>query len=387
MTRRVLITAQSGAFAGVERRLVQEAQALRAMGVQVCAAPSRFPRSEQFREQLVQAGAELVDWQPYKFIERQQPGFPFPQICAMSVGRIARLDLALAHVAMPWTTVGLSRVWALSKARVPVVLGLHCTYDKARLPGRLRPFIADALKGVAGAYAVSQSVKDSFLMNFAEWFDADGIQVIHNGVDVHRFAPHVAEAQAWRASHGLPLDARLVVFCGRLDPFKDPGFALDIFETAARSDAQLHLAIAGDGPLAAPLRERVTASPALAGRVTFLGFIDKVEALLRAGDLYLSTSTPHEGFPLAPSEALASGLPILIPEQPVFREAFGACSAARLVAGRNPADWAGALAEIVREASPGTTSDVSKTARAYAMAHLTTEGMTSRLQSFYRQWV
>lgn len=387
MSRRVLITAQSGAFAGVERRLVQEAQALGAMGVQVCAAPSRFPRAEQFREQLVQAGAELLDWHPYKFIERQQAGFPFPQLCALSIGRIARCHLDLAHVAMPWTTVGLSRVWALSRARVPVVLGLHCTYDKARWPGGLTPFIAEALKGVVGAYAVSQSVKDSFLVNFAEWVDADRIEVIHNGVDVDRFAPNASQAQAWRASHGLPRDARLVVFCGRLDPFKDPGFALDVFEAAAKVDAQLHLAIAGDGPLAASLRERVSASGTLAGRVTFLGFIDKVEALLRAGDAYLSTSTPHEGFPLAPSEALASGLPILIPEQAVFREAFGTCPSARLVAGRNPADWALALADIVSGASPGASTQASQAARDYALARLTTQRMTSRLQSFYRAWI
>jgi glycosyltransferase involved in cell wall biosynthesis len=387
MTARVLVTAQSGALAGVERRVLQEVGVLRGMGMAVLAAPSRFPRGEQFRCALATAGAELIDWQPYKFIERQQPGFPFPQICSMAVRKVATANLDLAHVAMPWTTVGLSRVWALAQAGVPIVLGLHCTYDRARWPTALTPYIASALRGVVGGYAVSQSVRESFLVNFSDWVRPDQIQVIPNGVDVHRFRPDASLARQWRETHAVPEDAQLVVFCGRLEPFKDPMFALDVFEEAARSDVRLYLAIAGDGPLAAALRERVAASDVLAGRVRFLGFIDNVDALLRAGDVYLSTSTPHEGFPLAPSEALASGLSILIPDHPVFREAFGSCTVAHLAVGRDPAKWAQALLGMLSTGARDQAARSSGAAREFAESRLTAEQMTDRLQTFYGAWL
>ena len=173
---RVLITAQSSAMAGVERRLLQEAAVLRGLGATVLAAPARFPRSEQFRTALVQAGAELMDWQPYKFIERQQTGFPFPQWCSWASRAARRARLDLAHVAMPWTTVGLSRVWALQRAQVPVVLGLHCTYDRGRWPAQLLPYLQQALRGVVGMYAVSETVRLSFLDNFGPWVAPDDIE-------------------------------------------------------------------------------------------------------------------------------------------------------------------------------------------------------------------
>jgi glycosyltransferase involved in cell wall biosynthesis len=380
---RVLITAQSSAMAGVERRLLQEVAVLRGLGATVLAAPARFPRSEQFRTALVQAGAELMDWQPYKFIERQQTGFPFPQWCSWASRAVRRARLDLAHVAMPWTTVGLSRVWALQRAKVPVVLGLHCTYDRGRWPAQLLPYLQQALRGVVGMYAVSETVRLSFLDNFGRWVEPDDIEVIQNGVDTKRFHCLATPSTGWRHRLGIPADGELVVFCGRLDPFKNPEFALDVVEHALASRPALHLAVAGEGPLADRLRERVAASSRLVSRVHMLGFVDSVEALLQEADLYLSTSSSSEGFPLAPSEALACGLPILVPGHAVFREAFGTCPVARMVPGLVAADWATAVTQVLDMPVAWRRQQ----AREFAEAWLTLERMQHRLASFYRRWL
>jgi glycosyltransferase involved in cell wall biosynthesis len=57
-------------------------------------------------------------------------------------------------------------------------------------------------------------------------------------------------------------------------------------------------------------------------RVRFLGSVDDVPALFAASDVFVMPSL-YEGFPIAPLEALASGLPTVLTDVPGLRDFRG----------------------------------------------------------------
>jgi glycosyltransferase involved in cell wall biosynthesis len=112
-------------------------------------------------------------------------------------------------------------------------------------------------------------------------------------------------APAWPA--GLPAGRPVVLAVGRLAAQKGFGGLLDA--AAAWHDLRPVplVAIAGDGPLAAGLRERAAA---LGDGVVFLGHRDDVPALLAAAEIFVLPSV-WEGQPLVLQQALRAGAAIV----------------------------------------------------------------------------
>jgi len=119
-----------------------------------------------------------------------------------------------------------------------------------------------------------------------------------------------ADASATRERLGIPVDAPLALFAGKLVPWKRPG---DLLEAAARVDG-LHVAWAGDGGLRAELEARAEAL-GVAGRMRFLGFVGQQELpeLYAAADL-LCLPSEYEPFGLVVNEAFACGTPAVVSE-------------------------------------------------------------------------
>jgi glycosyltransferase involved in cell wall biosynthesis len=104
-----------------------------------------------------------------------------------------------------------------------------------------------------------------------------------------------------------------VLFVGRLVYYKGLTVLLDAIAATRAS-----LVIAGDGPLAAALRERVAAL-GLGHRVAFFPDLsdEDVRGLYRACDVFVLPSTERtEAFGLVQVEAMASGLPVVSTDLP-----------------------------------------------------------------------
>ncbi|MFC4451727.1 glycosyltransferase family 4 protein [Halorussus aquaticus] len=98
----------------------------------------------------------------------------------------------------------------------------------------------------------------------------------------------------------------------RLSPRMGHGMLLRAFARLARERPDVHLHVAGDGPLREEL-ERTAADLGVADRVTFLGYVPD-EDLPRAyatADCFVLPTRRLEGFGLATLEALASGTPVV----------------------------------------------------------------------------
>jgi len=145
-------------------------------------------------------------------------------------------------------------------------------------------------------------------------FSRDQLVWMPNPVDVNVFRPPLdGEALAWRRSHGLPPDAPLAVYVGRLSREKGVPPLLRGFAVAARRSPKAMLLLVGDGALRPELEEMAKEFDLGPDRIRFVGRvpIDEVPFWLRASDVYALTS-PSEGFSCALLEAMAVGLPSVV---------------------------------------------------------------------------
>jgi teichuronic acid biosynthesis glycosyltransferase TuaC len=134
------------------------------------------------------------------------------------------------------------------------------------------------------------------------------VHVVPNGVDASLFYPR--DRSAVRRELGVPDDARLVVFVGRLEPQKGVGELLDAFERVHHQIPRAMLALIGSGVSESDTRARIETFPVGAARA--LGALPhhEVAAWMGASDV-LALPSWAEGTPNVVLEALASGRPVV----------------------------------------------------------------------------
>ncbi len=157
---------------------------------------------------------------------------------------------------------------------------------------------------------ISTRTRDEFL---AAGLDRDRVKLLPHGIDLETFRPaSAAERRELRARLGLPQDALLVSFTGRLLRGKGVEVLVEAFGRLASRYPAAHLLLVGSGArqvlsIEDALRTRVREA-GLESRVSFAGRVDDVADLLRASDVYAFPSF-FEAMPLSLLEAAACGLP------------------------------------------------------------------------------
>ncbi|MBS2030760.1 MAG: glycosyltransferase family 4 protein [Deltaproteobacteria bacterium] len=167
---------------------------------------------------------------------------------------------------------------------------------------------------------------------------------IGNGVHLPPPPSEASRAHA-RERLGLPHDAIVVGYLGRMAEVKGPDLLLQAFLAAFANRAEVHLALVGPGPMEGILRAQAKGH----ANVHVLGAIVDARELLPGFDLYAQTSLT-EGRSLAMLEAMAVGLPTIAHDLPGVREIHTA-STARLVPLRHAEKLQHALTELVGDAS------------------------------------
>ena len=154
---------------------------------------------------------------------------------------------------------------------------------------------------IVAVSAAAKSMLDSFRVSAP-------IDIIPNGIELERFAN---AAPAGRSALGLPQEAVVLMYIGRLGPEKNLTTLLDAFAQAARQTPRVALALVGGGPLDAALR-RHARSLNLADRIRLLGAFpnEHIPSILGAADAFVTASIT-ESHPMTLVEALASGRPAL----------------------------------------------------------------------------
>ena len=191
---------------------------------------------------------------------------------------------------------------AAALARIPVVVcGIRVA--ERRFPSRLW-WDRWTQRLVNCHVAVSQAVAEFSVR--AGRLPESRVVAIPNGVDAGRLA---AVEPLSPAHWGLPDTARMVLFVGRLDIQKDPQLLVEALQEVLQRFPDVHLVLAGDGPLRTVLEVLIAGLPTR-DRMHLMGQRSDVPSLLRSATCFVLPSR-WEGMANVVLEAMAGGCPIV----------------------------------------------------------------------------
>jgi glycosyltransferase involved in cell wall biosynthesis len=204
---------------------------------------------------------------------------------------------------------------------------------------------------------------------------------IGNPVDTRVWRPR--DAGAARRELGIPADARVVAWHGRVAMHhKGLDVLLDAWKMVADGHGDVRLLLVGSGQDSAELDRRI-ADDRLQGIVRVDRYVHDPEELSRclsAADVYAFASR-HEGFAVAPLEAMACGLPIVATDVAGVRDLLpgGAQSGGIVVRSEDPAALAAGLTQLLDDES--LRRDFGGRARATVQQEFSLEAVGARLRT------
>jgi glycosyltransferase involved in cell wall biosynthesis len=260
--------------------------------------------------------AEELGIEPLYIPELQREISPFADAVAarrlLDVIRRVRPDVLHTHTAKAGAVGRIAALMAGS-ARPKVVV--H-TFHGHVLRGYFGPAKTAAFlqleRGLARAsdavVAVSPEVRDDLVeLGVAP---REKIAVIRLGLDLTtRLAAPEGARQSVRCETGVPPDAFVVAWLGRMTEIKRADDLLRAFARLLPTVPDGYLLVVGDGPLRAEL-EALAAELGIAASCRFIGFRSDVGAIYAASDTVVLTSA-NEGTPVSVIEAQAAGLPVV----------------------------------------------------------------------------
>lgn len=285
------------------------------------------------------------------------------QLCAFAAGVMRTAAGRPEH----WYDVVHSHYWlsgqvgwlAADRWNVPLVHTMHTMArvknarlaqgDSAEPPGRE---IGESQVVEAASVLVANT--DDEARQLVELYDADEhkVQVVPPGVDLSIFQP--GDQQAARRAIGVPDDAELVLFVGRIQPLKAPDVLIRAAAELRQRDPEgrdrLLVGVLG-GPSGSGLEhpealQELAAELGLTDRVLFVPPVSRADLAqwYRAADL-VTVPSHNESFGLVAVESLASGTPVVAAAVGGLPVAVG--DGGILLDSHDPTHWSDAIAGLL----------------------------------------
>ncbi len=370
----------TGDAGGLNVYVVELSRRLAAAGVEVEVATRRTSGAQ---EDLVRLGPGVtvrhVDAGPYEgLVKEELPG----QLCAFTAGLMraaaqapdGHYDLVHSHY---WLSGQVGWLFA-ERWGVPLVHTMH-TMARVKNAALAAGDVPEPRGRLIGEQQVVDAADrliantDDEAADLAHHYGADPARVasVPPGVDTELFAP--GDRAAARARLGLPADADLLLFVGRIQPLKGP----DVLVAAAARlramrggrDRPLVVAVLG-GPSGSGLARPT----ALLEQASALGLDDvlltrppvarpELADWYRAADL-VTVPSHNESFGLVALEAQSCGTPVVAAAVGGLRRAVDDGVSGVLVPGHDPDRWADVLEELL--ADPGRRAELGRAAVRHA---------------------
>ena len=223
---------------------------------------------------------------------------------------IRRVQYDVVHVFQTHVSAFVASVIAkgLGKKIVTTSHGAGAGGDMAvweALPGGRR-LLKIVCANVHAATCVSHKVLDELR---TAGFAPERTWYIPNGVPIPESSYRQQERLALRKRLGLPRNAFVGLFVGRLSQEKAPGLLLHAWEDILKRYPESHLVFLGEGRQQADLKLYAKRA-CIESNVVFAGRVKNVDDYLKACDVFILPSKT-EGMSIALLEAMAVGVPVV----------------------------------------------------------------------------
>jgi glycosyltransferase involved in cell wall biosynthesis len=209
---------------------------------------------------------------------------------------------------------------------------------------------------------------------------AERLACIPSGIGAEE--PPAGDPAAVRAEVGVPVDAPLVLYVGRLAAQKGVEDLIAALDLLQHVRPVLRSLIVGAGPLRGRLEERARAFRLLGGAVRFLGHRDDVPRLLAAADVLVLPSL-YEGLPNVVLEAMRFRKPVVATAAPGTTEVVVDGQTGLLVPVRQPTALAQAIRTVIDD--PALARRLGEAGRARVEAEFRVETMVAQFAEMYEE--
>ena len=315
-----------------------------------------------------------------------------PRRLAHSPSMRARLERVvwefdLLHIHSLWLFPQFAAQRAAQRAGVPYVVSPHGALDPyLRRHGRVRKAVTDLawqrrMLANAALLHITTAQEGELIADIAPRTPREIVPV---GISIERLlAP--GDARRFRRKHLGGRSGDIVLFLGRITYKKGIDVLIRSFAHVARGLAEATLVVAGpDDEHLCPRLKEIVRAEGLEDRVVFPGPLyqeDRADAFAASAAWALSSYT--ENFGVAVMEALAVGLPTIVSTEVNIADAIRR-SRAGVVAGLDPAEFGGALLNLLRDHA--LRAGLAERGRAFAAGY-DWSAVAPQLEAMYRRAV
>jgi len=293
--------------------------------------------------------------------------------------KLEQFQVDIIHSHHPYL-LGDTALRTAASLNVPLVFTHHTMYEQYThyVPGdspTLRHFVIELSTGYANLCNHVIAPSESVAAILHKRGVKTPVTVIPTGVDVERFSRE--DGSALRAELGIPSDALVIGYVGRLAPEKNLEFWAAAAVEFIRQSRKNHALVVGSGPsqgiveeifIKADVRDRLHCTGVLSG--------DRLVSAYQAMDIFVFTSKSEtQGMVLV--EAMAAGVPVVALNAPGVREVIRDTVNGRLLEEEKIEPFVQAISSIALKLMPG--ADVS---RGDGTAHFMREAAISTAREF-----
>ncbi len=243
------------------------------------------------------------------------PGQEYSGDIFVEIDRYARAASAIAAEeehevihAHDWMTFS-AGVAARDVSGAPLVVHVHSTeFDRsgAHVNQRIYDIERAGMHAADRIIAVSHLTHNLIVQHYG--VDSRKVEVVYNAIET-------SDGESARSLPPITQSDKIVLFLGRITMQKGPEYFLAAAKRVLEIMDNVRFVMAGSGDLARRMIE-MAAEMGIGHRVLFTGFLrgNDVRKVFRMADLYVMPSV-SEPFGIAPLEALANNVPVLISKQ------------------------------------------------------------------------
>ena len=299
-------------YGGIESHVFYLSRQLVEMGHEVTVLTSRSMETGAEKEEVRDGVLVKRLWTPLSFFN-----FPFMPTLLYKVLR-EETDIFHGHINSPMVVE--SAAIGSWLRRIPLIITYHADIipedlglKNIALAKSVSWFYENIFKridaGVANRIVATTPTYVGSSRFLAEYLEK--VSIVPNGVDLDRFRPDL-DVSGIRERLGFE-EERVVLFAGRLVPYKGLEYLLEAFSALSEVRNDLRLVLVGTGPLADTLRRRVHIM-GLDERVRLMGLVSEEDLprFYAVSDVVVAPSRSRsEGFCISALQGMACGKPVV----------------------------------------------------------------------------